>query len=62
MAKGNPIWAEAAGLNAGRLAGLNWVTFFTKNLLPVTLGNIVGGSGMVGFLYWISLKQRTGNN
>jgi len=26
--------------------------FLVNNLLPVTLGNIVGGGGFVGFLFW----------
>ncbi|MCG5029566.1 formate/nitrite transporter family protein [[Ruminococcus] torques] len=25
---------------------------FTKNLLPVTLGNIIGGAVLVGLAYW----------
>lgn len=33
-------------------AGLTWGNMFLKNLLPVTLGNIVGGSGLVGCGYW----------
>ena len=32
--------------------GLTWGAFLVKNLLPVTLGNIVGGAGVVGFGYW----------
>ncbi len=31
---------------------LNWGSFFVKNLIPVTLGNIVGGAGLVGLPYW----------
>ena len=31
---------------------LTWGSFFVKNLLPVTLGNIVGGAGLVGLPYW----------
>jgi formate transporter len=31
---------------------LTWANFFLKNLLPVTIGNIIGGAGMVGFVYW----------
>jgi formate/nitrite transporter len=27
-------------------------SFLTRNLLPVTIGNIVGGSFMVGLVYW----------
>jgi formate/nitrite transporter len=60
MAKSNPLWVEAAHIAAEQLAGLNWQTFITKNLIPVTLGNIAGGSGMVGFLYWVSLRKKKG--
>ena len=31
---------------------LTWGNFFSKNLLPVTLGNIVGGAICVGCAYW----------
>jgi formate/nitrite transporter len=31
---------------------VTWGQFFLANLLPVTLGNIVGGSFFVGGLYW----------
>jgi len=57
MAKGNQMWVEAARLSGEQLDGLNWAALFIKNLIPVTLGNIIGGSGMVGFLYWVSLKK-----
>ncbi|MGB9880701.1 MAG: formate/nitrite transporter family protein [Anaerolineae bacterium] len=30
----------------------NWVNFFTANLLPVTIGNIIGGGFFVGTIYW----------
>ncbi|WP_251454297.1 formate/nitrite transporter family protein [Veillonella intestinalis] len=47
--------AQAAklGITAEALQQLNWSTFFTKNLLPVTLGNMIGGIVFVGmaFLY-----------
>jgi formate/nitrite transporter len=56
LAKGNSAWVEAAHISAEQLKTLNWQAFITKNLIPVTLGNIVGGSGMVGVLYWLSLK------
>jgi formate transporter len=34
------------------LNALNWVNFLWKNLLPVTIGNIIGGSVFVGMSYW----------
>lgn len=33
-------------------ASLGWGAFFLKNLVPVTLGNILGGVGLVGAMYW----------
>lgn len=32
--------------------GLSWSAFLTHNLLPVPLGNIVGGSILVAAVYW----------
>ena len=34
------------------LSGLTWGAFLL-NLLPVTIGNIIGGSGLVGAVYWM---------
>jgi formate/nitrite transporter len=31
---------------------VTWGQFFINNLIPVTLGNIVGGAVMVGLVYW----------
>lgn len=39
--------------------GLNWITFVTNNLIPVTLGNIVGGAGIVGVGYWFVYLSHT---
>ncbi|MGI9455661.1 MAG: formate/nitrite transporter family protein [Aeoliella sp.] len=33
--------------------GLSWTAFLIHNLVPVTLGNIVGGAGLVGLTYWV---------
>jgi formate/nitrite transporter len=35
------------------LSGLSWSAFFADNLLPVTLGNLIGGALMVGGVYWL---------
>ncbi|HSD85175.1 MAG TPA: formate transporter FocA [Anaerolineae bacterium] len=43
---------------AGDFANLTWDRFFINNLLPVTIGNIIGGAIMVGVVYWfIYLRQ-----
>jgi formate/nitrite transporter len=39
---------------------LTWSNFFITNLVPVTLGNIIGGVVFVAFAYWyIHLKGRS---
>ena len=34
------------------VTNLNWGSFILKNLIPVTIGNIVGGAIFVGSSYW----------
>ena len=41
---------------AVNLEMLNW-TGLMSNLLPVTLGNLVGGAGMVGLVYWVIYRR-----
>jgi formate transporter len=48
---GNGFW-EAIGKTAADFSNLTWSAFFFKNLLPVTIGNVIGGSGCVGLVYW----------
>jgi formate transporter FocA len=43
---------EAIGKTAADYTNLTWSNFFLANLLPVTIGNIIGGSVMVGLIYW----------
>lgn len=40
-------------------ASLNWGSFLLGSLLPVTLGNIVGGAFIVGFGYWMMYLRHT---
>jgi formate/nitrite transporter FocA (FNT family) len=47
-------------LNAGNdFANLTWGNFFIGNLLPVTIGNIIGGAIMVGVIYWFVYLRGT---
>jgi formate transporter len=46
----DPTFAVAHKID---LASLTWGAFFLKNLLPVTLGNILGGSLLVAAMYWV---------
>jgi formate transporter len=45
-------WAQLPVVAGIDLGAINWVNFFWKNLLPVTLGNIIGGVVFVGMSYW----------
>ena len=45
-----------AGLNLN-LSGLNVFTALVNNLIPVTIGNILGGAGFVGLLYSLIYRE-----
>jgi formate transporter len=43
------------------LSNLTWSRFVFHNLVPVTIGNIIGGGLMVGAVYWLAyLRNRPG--
>jgi len=46
----DPVFAAGTGLN---LSSLTWNNFLLHNLLPVTIGNIIGGSVLVAGVYWM---------
>lgn len=48
---GGAFWS-GIGKTAADFANLTWGNFFVANLLPVTIGNIIGGVGFVGLVYW----------
>ena len=39
-------------------ASVTWSDFFVVNLIPVTLGNIVGGGLFVGAIYWYAYSRQ----
>jgi formate/nitrite transporter len=45
---------------AGFDASLITIPGIIHNLVPVTLGNIVGGAGLVGFVYWTIYRKDVG--
>jgi formate transporter len=52
----DPSVVAAANLPPGALA---WSRFLAANLLPVTLGNLIGGTVLVGGVYWfVYLRPR----
>lgn len=55
-AAGPALWASA-DLVPADFASLTWDAFFVDNLLPVTLGHIVGGGFLIGIMYWCGLRS-----
>ncbi len=51
--KGSEV-AQASGLDLSNLT----ITGFINNLIPATLGNIVGGAIFVGVAYWIVYMRK----
>jgi formate transporter len=47
----------AAGTSADAFGQMNLSNFLVGNLLPVTLGNIVGGSVFVAVVYWVVYRR-----
>lgn len=50
-----PTFASASNLD---LSSLTWGTFLINNLVPVTIGNIIGGSVFVAAVYWSVFLRR----
>lgn len=49
--------ADLYGIGAEQLAQLGWGSFVWNNLLPVTLGNLVGGAFYVGILCYLAHRR-----
>lgn len=52
FAKVNPAYIEMSHQTAEKVANVN-IIHIVKNLIPATLGNIVGGGIFVGLAYWL---------
>jgi formate transporter FocA len=57
-ANANAAFWTSIGKTAADFPNLTWGNFFIANLIPVTIGNIIGGAVMVGLVYW-SIYLRT---
>lgn len=56
---GDTKFFEMIGKTAADFPNLTWGNFFVANLLPVTIGNIIGGAIMVGLVYWFIYSRKT---
>ena len=52
------FWSQI-GKTAADYGNLTWQAFLINNLLPVTLGNVIGGTVLVGVIYWRIYLRRS---
>lgn len=50
---GSPLFFNGIQKTPADFPHLTWNNFLLSNLLPVTIGNIIGGAIMVGAVYWL---------
>lgn len=53
---------KMVGRSASDFEALSWGNFLLGNLLPVTLGNVIGGSVMVAAVYWFVYLRKAPAN
>jgi formate/nitrite transporter len=51
----DPAFTAASGVD---VTHLTWESFLVANLLPVTVGNIIGGAVLVAAVYWFVFLHR----
>ncbi|MFD1803003.1 formate transporter FocA [Mixta tenebrionis] len=49
----SPEFWQATGVTADQFSHLTLSHFIVDNLIPVTIGNIIGGGLLVGLTYWV---------
>ena len=59
FAKTIPEYVQAAAKAGVNMDAVGWGNFFGANLLPVTIGNIIGGAVCVGCVYWYVYLSKT---
>jgi formate/nitrite transporter FocA (FNT family) len=57
LIKTNDSWIDTTA-GVPDVSDLTWGSFVFDNLLPVTIGNILGGAIMVGAVYWFVYLRR----
>jgi formate transporter len=50
---------QGIGTTAATYDHLTWARFFVHNLIPVTIGNIIGGVFFVALVYWVIYLRNT---
>ena len=57
---GSSLYGAIGGAASREAETLTWSNALVANLLPVTIGNIIGGTVLVGAVYWfVYLRDRS---
>jgi len=62
LLKREPAVLAAANKTAEQLTNLTWQGFIFNNLIPVTLGNLIGGVILVAAVYWFVYLRNESEN
>jgi formate/nitrite transporter FocA (FNT family) len=54
----DPAFIAEVNTKVPLLETLTWGNFLLNNLLPVTIGNVIGGSLLVAVIYWAVFLRR----
>lgn len=57
----DPQFIAKVGDKVPHLESLTWKAFFINNLIPVTIGNVIGGAVFVAAIYWIVFLRKPSN-
>ncbi|MCK4750802.1 MAG: formate transporter FocA [Bacteroidales bacterium] len=59
---GDPSLWDFIQATPQQFESLTWMNYFVGNLLPVTIGNIIGGAIFVGLAYWFIYLSKWNNH
>jgi formate transporter len=54
----DPVFIASVNNQVAHLEKLTWPAFLLNNLIPVTIGNIIGGAVLVAAVYWAIFLRR----
>jgi formate/nitrite transporter len=57
LAKNNVDYANSLQISKEKIEHLNIGDVIINNMIPVTIGNIIGGGIMIGIAFWIAFKS-----
>ncbi len=59
---GSPEIVTAAGIDPTQLARLDWFGYWFRNMIPVTIGNMIGAIVFVSVFYFLIYRKQIRSN